>query len=101
MELLRRKAAGAILAAGVILGGLGTAALIHGPAKAEAQAEAKHAIPGRYQVSSFAYGYGYTGPGTTNSQSKWGAYLVDTQTGETFLSIEGASLRSIGKTPEK
>lgn len=101
MLALRMRAAGAVLAVGAILGGLGTAALIHGPAKAEAQADAKAGVPGRYQVSSFGYGYGYTGPTSTNSQSKWGAYVVDTQTGELYLIFDNAKPHLIGRVGEK
>lgn len=101
MKAWNSRAAGAILAAGVVLGGLGMGAWIQGPAKAEAQAEAKASTSGRYQISSFGYGYGYTGTNTTNSQSKYGTYIVDTQTGEVFVIVESGKPHSLGRVGEK
>lgn len=101
MSVLRKRAAGAVLVLGVLLGGLGTAALIHVPAKAEAQADAKASTPGRYQVSAFGYGYGYTGPNSTSSVAKYGAYVVDTQTGEVFVTIESGKPHLVGSVGEK
>ncbi len=103
MAARNKVVAGAVLASGILFGGLGMAALMGGPraAEARAQADAKAAAPGRYQVASFAYGYGYSSPNSTATSSKWGAYVVDTQTGELYLSTEGGKPRPIGRVEEK
>jgi len=94
---------GAILLAGLIVGSLAAAALIHGTAFAEVRAQAtpQASAPGRYQVSSFAYGYGYAAAGTSGSQSKVGAYVVDTETGDLYLIVEGGKPHLVGRVGEK
>jgi hypothetical protein len=103
LRRIHRTLAGATLVAGVILGGFATAALVHGAGAAEAlaQAEAKPSAPGRYQISSFYFGYGYSGEGRMVSESKWGAYILDTQTGDLSLSVEGGKPAPVGRVGEK
>lgn len=60
----------------------------------------KPAAPGRYQISAWSYGYGY-GIGTATSSSskseeKHGAYILDTQTGDVWLTQRGANPTHVG-----
>jgi hypothetical protein len=102
-----RTKSGAVLLAGLIVGSLATAALIHGPGVGDVHAQAgpQPFTPGRYQVSSFAYGYGYAAYGangnSSGNQSKWGAYVVDTQTGDLYMSIEGGKPHLVGRIGDK
>jgi hypothetical protein len=103
MKQLRRSLAGVVLVAGGMIGGGASSVLLRGTGMSDAQAqvEPKMSAPGRYQVSSFSFGYGYSGDGRTNDQMKWGAYVLDTQTGDLYLAMDRAKPSLIGRVGEK
>jgi hypothetical protein len=64
----------------------------HGTPRAMGQ-EPPAAAAGRYQVSAWAYPGGGPGPGTPSH----GAYVLDTQSGQLWLTIDGRMTRKIEK----
>ncbi|QEL19235.1 hypothetical protein [Limnoglobus roseus] len=56
------------------------------------------AAVGRYQLSAYGYGMGNGGAG---SRTGYGAYVLDTQTGEVFAVEARGDLTSIGSVGKK
>ena len=83
------------LGAGLMAGALITAAISGGPgvprAMAQEQPTPRPAAWGRYQVSAWAYA------GSSGIAPKHGAYLLDTQSGQLWLTVDGGEAQKIGK----
>lgn len=64
-----------------------------------AQAQGPAPEQPRYQISAFGFGYGYAKErGATENKERHGAYVLDTQTGQVWLTVDNLSgFKKIGK----
>jgi hypothetical protein len=94
---MSRKAWLMIFAAGVLAGLIMAFLGPFGPTTPSAAAQqAAKANPPRFQVSSFAYP-GYVFPNSSEVKGGYGAYFVDTQTGDIWAVFGDAKPRRLGK----
>jgi hypothetical protein len=84
----------ALLVVGLSLCGLGVTLMGGlGNNPSQGQQPVAPAATGRYQISAYSYGFGGVGAGL---HTQHGAYIVDTQTGDVFLAVDGRAPQYVG-----